>query len=570
MSPPLPPITPQRPESFQSFLNWLNRTYGLEIPVPQDGTSAALEQEISPPLAVSEGLYTLYYGHRSRLNDILNNFHEWVAGALETPRNGQRWSFGRQMLNHHVRDERVQYLRHLIRDQLYFLYNNASFSNKRVLNYPEIRTPHFSPKKPKKRLISDEDEYHTAPNSPIKGDQPVTPDLMQLDISEHGEPSFNRRNNGPQAKRASTFIEKPFAPRGDFMKRYDAPPPAMDAMETSFSTVTTSSLFTSGSTRLGESLATDITEPTETQSTYADSVVGIFLEQEASLYAGIPAPEGKANSLQDDLVKELLRNGPFSIDYPFSERIPLRSRYELERIARAWAVPLGRMLKGSDIYTDHDRFWTWVRGHSQRGDRLVPEKSPSRAWDAAVGDFKTGRHSEAVVMSGDLDWCSKNEPGIFKLRLNPLKLERTCRFHRRFGSDRFLTLTIPPAARPPDHLRFDDQTSVLRESIATWLTRNDHHCLGRIWRAFYVEEVKSKKKVKPEPRFRVEFFAIDGVDFVCRYLPTSVAPPHQASDRHTPMGVEDLLEWHMPTAANRNQSNCKLFQRISLGLSKTS
>lgn len=284
---------------------------------------------------------------------------------------------------------------------------------------------------------------------------------------------------------------------------------------------------------------------------------------------GIPAPGGRADSLQDNLVTLLLRDGPFSIDQPFSERIPLRCRYELERIGRAWNVPLDQILKSSEIYSDHDRFWAWVQGHSQRGDRLVPEKSPRRAWDAAVGDFKTGRHSEFVAMIGDLDWCAKNEPGIFKLRLNPLRLERTCRFHRRFGSDRFLTLTIPAPARPPDHLRFDDQAPVLRESIAAWLTRNDHYCLGRVWRAFFVEEVKSKKKIKAYPRFRVEFFAVDGVDFLHRSIQTSIAPPHQASDKHTPMSVEDLLEWHMPTAANRNQSDCKLFQRISLGLSKT-
>lgn len=128
---------------------------------------------------------------------------------------------------------------------------------------------------------------------------------------------------------------------------------------------------------------------------------------------------------------------------------------------------------------------------------------------------------------------------------------------------------MPAAARSPDHLRFDDQAPVLRESIAAWLTRNDHYCLGRVWRAFFVEEVKSKKKVKAGPRFRVEFFAVDGVDFLRRSIRTSIAPPHQASDKHTLMSVEDLLEWHMPSAANRNQSNCKLFQRISLGLSKT-
>src|SRR6185312_12417963 len=100
---------------------------------------------------------------------------------------------------------------------------------------------------------------------------------------------------------------------------YDAPPPVMDAINTSFSTVTSSTLFSSHSTRLGESFATDITDPIESQSTYADSVVGMFIEQEMSVNAGMPAPDGKADSLQDQLVTQLLQYGPFSIDQPFSE-----------------------------------------------------------------------------------------------------------------------------------------------------------------------------------------------------------------------------------------------------------
>lgn len=182
--------------------------------------------------------------------------------------------------------------------------------------------------------------------------------------------------------------------------------------------------------------------------------------------------------------------------------------------------------------------------------------------------FKSERKSEVVVLSGALDWCAPNEPGILKMSLTPLQSERTCRFHRRFGSDRFLTLTIPAPTVPPDHLRSTLQPSVLRETIASWLTRNDHRCLGRTWRPFFVEEVKNKKKVKDDPRFRVEFFAVDGVDFDHRSSP-AVAPPDQASDEHTPMSVDALLEWHMPSADNSNQNNCKLFQRLSLGLSKT-
>ncbi|KAJ5146229.1 RNA-directed RNA polymerase [Penicillium bovifimosum] len=134
----------------------------------------------------------------------------------------------------------------------------------------------------------------------------------------------------------------------------------------------------------------------------------------------------------------------------------------------------------------------------------------------------------------------------------------------------FLTLTVPAPDHPPSHQRQPSYPSVLRESISSWLAHNDHYCLGRIWRAFYVEEVKLKKKTKADPRFRVEFFAVDGDDFDHRYrVPPVIAPHGQHSDSHTPMSVEALLEWHMPKSENGNQSNCKLFQRNSLGLSKT-
>lgn len=115
-----------------------------------------------------------------------------------------------------------------------------------------------------------------------------------------------------------------------------------------------------------------------------------------------------------------------------------------------------------------------------------------------------------VVFSGKLDWCKSEQPGIFKLKLNPLKTEKTCRFHRRFGSDRFLSLIMPALTRPPRHLRLTSQPTLLRESLASWLTQNVHRCMGRTWRPFFVEEVKSKRKAKSEPCFKIELFAIDG------------------------------------------------------------
>jgi hypothetical protein len=87
---------------------------------------------------------------------------------------------------------------------------------------------------------------------------------------------------------------------------------------------------------------------------------------------------------------------------------------------------------------------------------------------------------------------------------------------------------------------------------------------------FFVEQGKSKGKERKDPYIRIDFFAVDGMDFNHNPLHMfPIAPPHQKSNTRTPMSVDNLLEWHMPSAENSGQSNCKLFQRISLGLSKT-
>jgi hypothetical protein len=349
---------------------------------------------------------------------------------------------------------------------------------------------------------------------------------------------------------------------------------------TSFATTVVSGIFDSLSDRvLGRSFDTDITEPMEENETQASSTVGLMLSEEvtnllqAAEAGSLPCSKAPAEQAiaEQKLLTDLLENGPFAKRETFPRSVSLRSRYELERITQEWRVPPTQVLVGDRVpFNNHEDFWKWIEGHTQRHGKALPEKSPARAWDAAVNLFKVAdKHSEVVVFTGILNWCDQSEAGIFKLRLNPLRIERGCRFHRRFGSDRFLSLTIPAPSRPPNHLRFYSSPSFLRESVAKWLTGYEHYLLGRTWRAFYVEEVKTKgKKRKGEIRFRVEFFAVDGSDFDHR-SPSQLAPIDQPFDKHTPMSVEALLNWHIPHTANMDQTDCKLFQRIALGLSKT-
>ncbi|RMJ20958.1 hypothetical protein PHISP_08171, partial [Aspergillus sp. HF37] len=421
----------------------------------------------------------------------------------------------------------------------------------------------------------DDEEFHTAPNSPVKSSVAVHPDPLPIDklhatlgdAKYHLDPGTAHAAKYPRLspkKGPSEFVKKLTAPDCPV---YDAAPPKLDQPRFSFSTVTTSALGDSRSS-LDESFSTEITEPADDESQYGGSIAEHMLSQEARIsFETQVINRDVLRSTDQWIVDELVQRGPFSGQQSFPASVPLRYRYELERIGRAWNVPFDRMLAGNNISLSWQEFWKWIEGHNQRDRNPMPEKSGRAAWDEATGDFKSDKHSEVVVLTGDMDWCSQSEPGILKLKLNPLRTEKACRFHRRFGSDRFMSLTIPAPSRPPSYFRLTSQPTVLRESIALWLTQNDHRCLGRTWRPFFVEEVKNKRK-SSEPKFRVEFFAVDGVDFDHSPRAPPVAP-RQSSDRHTPMTLESLIEWHMPKDANISQSDCKLFQRFSLGLSKT-
>lgn len=555
-----------------------------------------------------QGLRRLYYNRSAHIQSVIANFEEWAEPRLshwvfkphqEAGTLPSRSSFlrtdGYKAIPKEEREERLKYFDKLIRDEIYLLTkgSNGPLDSPRDLSNGPQRAGDTAnakfkvPDRPlltKRKSSEGKEVFVTAPSSPVTCPADRSPSVKEQD--EFDDSDFDELNFAAVGT-TNSFIDgsqeldsRKTKKRQSTMFEYMAlskpvkDPAPKDDPTVSFCTATASHIFSSqGFRALGTSFNTDITEPMEEDLTQSS---GIMLSEEIddllneAENASFPPRQSYQNPDQQKLIDELLQHGPFSSQETFASSVSLRHRYELERIARAWGIPLNKMLAGSTMSYDYEKFWHWVGNHNQRCGRPVPEKSAARAWAVAENLFKdTGKHSEVVVLTGDLDWCEKSEPGIFKLKLNPLKIERTCRFHRRFGSDRFLSLTIPAPTRPPPHLRFTSQPSFLRESIVKWLTQNIHHCFGRKWRPFYVEEVK-KRKTNGDIRFRVEFFAIDGVDFDhSNPRPPVLAPINQACDQHTPMSLEALLEWHMARDANIEQSDCKLFQRIALGLSKT-
>lgn len=265
----------------------------------------------------------------------------------------------------------------------------------------------------------------------------------------------------------------------------------------------------------------------------------------------------KADRLFDDLcARTPFKHGELGL----SHKLSFRNRYELQRVADALHLPPKELLSdlgrnGISSSNDYDTFWAAARIIAKARGHQLPERSPTSAWTSASDSFfesEAGKRS--VYLAGALTYRSKVDEGLFEFKLKPLHLETSCRFHRKYGPSRFLVLSLPSlSAGTPDEYKEDARSGVLTNSVARWLATT-HDLLGRKWRTFFLEPDKTKSKiVKQAPFYKVHLFAVSGED-----LPAESG-----------IEVEQFLNWHIPIKHNLKSTNLKLFQRLSLGLSKT-
>lgn len=245
-----------------------------------------------------------------------------------------------------------------------------------------------------------------------------------------------------------------------------------------------------------------------------------------------------------DISVELEKNGPFSKkDWDLNSSF--RVRYEIERVAINSELSPADIVEGMTGWYElskpggYDSFWKDVT----RKCRIPPEKTSLRPWKVAETGYLDG--ADSVTLSATLFWRDLKKPTSAKLLVHPFKMERSCRFHRKFGPHRFLELTIwdfPRLRR--DRLSF--------QGIIQWLAQSEHHIFGRVWRAFYIDEGKRRKN---EHYNKIYLFAIKG---------RGLSYPERPAVK-----IEDLLDWHLNLEKNADEKDCKLFQRLHLGLSKT-
>lgn len=249
--------------------------------------------------------------------------------------------------------------------------------------------------------------------------------------------------------------------------------------------------------------------------------------------------------------------------------------YEITRIFLYAEVPLehfdGRIT--SDLH-NYNNLWTFLKGLRVLRDKPFPERCSAEIWKYAM-DGEYGPH--IPVFAGSLSFTSSSSlKPLFKFRLEPLKLEKSHRLDRRFGSDRFLEICIPQItdSKAPDavsRIRKQIRDERWRAMICDWLVDAAHPLLGRSWKPFFVKSTEKKSRRRqagddgPGSGHRLYFFAVDGIGFVND--PTLISNP-DPKNGHAVMTVNHLLERIRPTRKNVHQSYLKLFSRTSLAVSR--
>lgn len=322
----------------------------------------------------------------------------------------------------------------------------------------------------------------------------------------------------------------------------------------------------------------DRTSSNETSLLDDDDVLHIERSLKQELSAVPPVPSFTKASDDRKIIHELVDNGPCLPLSPSDELpryVSFLIRYECHRVARRASMSPLQFFKEvsrscKTAKPEYSAFWNAANAvckSAAPAQKLqANEKSSSAAWDSAKGNFITDSN-KSVILSGALTWADAPGKGLFELKLKPLQLEKSCRFERRFGGDRFLSLTIPELGRAvPQNLKIGAENT--HSAISHWLGRHAHYIAGRYWRAFYVENVERKQNSNAPASFKVFLFAVSGVDI-------SAAPPFDhvlggtSSDHRTAVSLKEFIDWYMPIKSNIGSEDKKYFQRLKLGLSRS-
>jgi hypothetical protein len=245
------------------------------------------------------------------------------------------------------------------------------------------------------------------------------------------------------------------------------------------------------------------------------------------------------------------------------KRFPYFLLFICYRISCNSGVSMRKLMHGmdvDDVKVDSLAFWDTLEANLETlrqdlGHQLkkqiakVTYREQARVWTSARKNF------DGYTFKGRLLFNLQDRGPVFDLELLPIQADKSCRFQRKFGSHRFLYLNVPPfeSKEKTKPSRFNgDEMKQIEQQWKIWF-RKEHSFLGRKWKAFHVEPIKRKAgrvRVDNSDK-RMILFATEGIGI------------------EDPMSIGEMLNWFFPFASNMDQSFCKAYSRIDLGLSRT-
>jgi hypothetical protein len=245
--------------------------------------------------------------------------------------------------------------------------------------------------------------------------------------------------------------------------------------------------------------------------------------------------------LQNLFIDELL-------DTP--RNIPYFVRFLSQHLATTQFVDQAKLrqtLQSPVVCASSESFWAAI-GKPIESDKSNTNKMGSKLWQAAR------RNLEGYTFKGQISFSTKRSGRVFCFKPAPIQRDHSCRFQRKFGTDRFLYLTAPILeSKHTDGRIVQEYMPLVIKRFYEWLGRV-HTFAGRHWKAFHLEPIKnSKTKSRQHDAThdkRIVLFAIAGNDIES-------------------ISLGSMFNWFIPLKLNAYQGYTKIFSRGDLGLSRT-
>lgn len=249
-------------------------------------------------------------------------------------------------------------------------------------------------------------------------------------------------------------------------------------------------------------------------------------------------------------IRDIPRQGLFvSEPDPSLRAMPFFALFICQRIALERSISVAELVRDMDMASacaNPTVFWSSLHSHPKIS--YVRFKDSDRLWLAAKQRY------DGFTFKGQINLRSKRSGPIFQLDLHPILPDKSCRFQRKFGADRFLYLNVPELDGKAWTGGTQEDLSIVRERWEEWLC-TEHSFLHRKWRVFHIEPMKKAKtrgrNAEVTHRYRIVLFATEGCGISRKYA------------------VGELLDWFLPFANNQKESFCKAYARFDLGLSRT-